>query len=161
MKKRLRPALAGLLCLGMALLAGCNTTAEDAAPVWEGTLPASGVRVTVSGCTLDGEGTLPLWDKEEQPITDAAVYLTTSGGHPSVLLDGVEQMELQLEFAAPFETGKILHPDAAPVGKLDYKVLTPPEGVGYELDTYYPFALIVATDAGTDYLVVEPAQGNE
>lgn len=145
--KRLCPAAA---CL---LLAACAPQTAPA-PAHTAQLPASGVTLTLAGCTVaagetnyfegDEQAAVPLFD------CDAAALLTFTAA------DGAAP-QVEWCFARPEEQG-FAYSDAEIYEKVDYVPLPAESGAQYRADTLYSYAVTVTTEAGQDVFILDCRQ---
>lgn len=143
------------LCLAAALLmllTACN--AQDTEPTLQVTLPQSGVVMDFYGCDVT-EATTDLWMDTEQTPETAAMYC--SDGRPELRLEGVQEEDVEVRFAEPYETGMRLYTANYIMPKLDYKMTVEEDGLFIQLKTVYYYLITVTTDSGTDRFVVSTA----
>ncbi|MDD4850719.1 MAG: hypothetical protein PHO10_08470 [Gemmiger sp.] len=141
-------------CLAVCL-AGC-APARTAEITWQGTLAATGAAVALSGSGAAAQ-VLPLYTKERTLLVEDVTFVQADA-QADITFTGVAADAITLDFAAPYEAGRLYYPYATPTEKIDYRVETGADATVYHLDTYYDYVFTVTTDAGTDYLMVGCAQ---
>lgn len=144
-----------LLPLCLVVLGGCTATQVDTTPVWQQQLPETGVKMEVSNCTLLGED--PVYYAKERTNSDewAERPALQTEGVPVVTLYGVEPEQVELRFVENIDTLYLYYDKVMPQQDLDYIVTEPEDGtLQYRLDTVYNYEFVVATEAGTDTMIV-------
>lgn len=144
-----------VLPLAVVLLGGCAAVSADTTPVWEQTLPRTGVRMQLSNCELTGED--PVYyarERSEGDQWEERPALQTEGV-PVVTLYDVSADEVELRFVENIDTLYLYYDKVMPQQDLDYIVTELPEGgLQYRLDTVYNYEFVVTTPAGTDTMIV-------
>lgn len=139
--------------LPVVLLAGCART-PDMTPVWQKTLPGSGVQAVLSNCTLREETEVDYIHSRENNEWEKrpALFTTTS---PVLTLTGVTADQVELRFSEQITDLYLGYDRVMPQPKLDYIFTENEDGsLQYQLDTVYNYEFIVTTDAGTDDFLV-------
>ena len=142
-------------CLLLALLlAGCAQPV-DTTPVWQQTLPATGVEMELSNCTLLSEEPVPyVMSREEGEAWQERPALEVEGV-PVVTLRGVEAEDVELRFAENIAELYVYYDKMMPQFDLDYIQTELPDGsLQYRLDTVYNFEFVVTTPDGSDTILV-------
>lgn len=134
----------------LGLLCSCAPTANvQAQPVWQGELAAAGAQlafdcgmeVRTAEVSLGGE------------IVAAEHFYCAQT--PVMLLSGVEEQQVTVQYARPAEGGYELFDERVVTPKIDYTFGETADGtLVYDFETVYYYLVTVATDAGTDRFVV-------
>lgn len=148
MKSVIRPAV---LLAAALFLVSCEKA--DTAPVWEGTLPETGIPLTVSGCEVAESSAL--WFQEEGGEGQTLCLLTVTGT-PTLDWEGVAEDAVTVTFVEPIENGYLTYSESEPIEKVDY---TPcrwdSRTLEYRFDTSYSFLVTVTTPDGTDRILLD------
>lgn len=141
------------LCL--AVLVGCMSAKVDTTPVWSEQLPETGVQMELSNCELLGtEDVYYTLDRDSSDPWVQKPALQTKG-IPVVTLRGVSQEEVQLRFVENIDTLYLYYDKVLPQPDLDYIATRQEDGsLQYRLDTVYNYEFVIATQAGTDTMIV-------
>lgn len=148
MKSVTRPVV---LLAAALLLVSCGKA--DTTPTWEGTLPATGVAMSASGCEVIESSAL--WFQEEDG-EGQTLCLLTAAGTPTLDWEGVTEDAVTVTFVEPTENGYLTYSESEPIEKVDY---TPCRWDGmtleYRFDTVYSFLITVTTPDGTDRFLLD------
>ncbi len=144
-----------LLPAGLLALAGCASAPVDTTPVWQQTLPQTGVQMELSNCTLLSDEPVDYTTDRDSgdPWTERPALQTE--GVPVVTLYGVEPEQVELRYVENIDYLYLYYDKMMPQIDLDY-ILTELDGGGlqYRLDTVYNFEFVVTTEKGTDTMIV-------
>ena len=142
------------LPLGLLLLAGC-VQPVDTTPVWQQTLPATGVEMELSNCTLLSEEPVPYVRSRDADETWQERPALEVEGVPVVTLHGVQAEDVELRFAENIAELYLYYDKMMPQVDLDYILTELPDGsLQYRLDTVYNFEFVVTTPDGSDTMLV-------
>lgn len=136
-------------------LSGCAVATTDTTPVWQQTLPETGVQMELSNCTLLGsEPVYYTLDRDSSdPWTEKPALQTE--GVPVVTLRGASGDEVELRFVENIDTLYVYYDKVMPQPELDYIATENADGsLQYRLDTVYNYEFVIHTDDGTDTMIV-------
>lgn len=144
-----------LLPVCLLMLGGCASTQPDTTPVWQQTLPETGVQMELSNCTLLSSD--PVYYTVNRDSTDPWVdkpALQTEGV-PVVTLRGAAAEDVELRFVENIDTLYVYYDKVMPQPELDYIMTELDDGsLQYRLDTVYNFEFVITTADGTDTMIV-------
>ena len=145
MKKRF---FALILCLAVGLTA-CGET-EMSSPVWEKKLDSTGVRVTVSNCTVE-QTTENYWETPDQSEAPCQLIALHAGEDAPVFHFDVPKSQIDVTFAMPVDGGYALYTNALPVEQVDMIPTENEDGTtDYRFDTIYNFVITVKDGERSD-----------
>lgn len=139
----------------LLVLAGCGPAAVDTTPVWQQTLPQTGVQLVLSNCTLLSDEPVDYTtDRDSGDEWTERPALQTEGV-PVVTLYGVEPEQVELRYVENIDYLYLYYDKMMPQIDLDY-ILTEQDdgGLQYRLDTVYNFEFVITTGQGTDTMIV-------
>lgn len=146
-----------LIAIGILLLVLTACRADTAAtePVWQTTLPNTGISVQISGCTVE-ETTTPYWDNADASGEALQMMLLHAASGAPVLEVDTPKAQVDIQFAQPISDGMAAYDLALPVEQVDMVFLTPPEEAPTRVrfDTIYNFIVTVKTDFQTDQFLI-------
>ncbi|MGN0974611.1 MAG: hypothetical protein ACI4OL_01315 [Gemmiger sp.] len=132
------------------LLAACAPTADvNAEPVWQTTLPATGVTLAFDHAVTARVQTLSLQDE----AVELDFYYCDST--PVMLLGDAGEARITVEYVAPSGDGYRLYTERPATPKLEYTEGQKEDGtLVYDFETIYNYLVTVSSDAGTDRFVL-------
>ena len=139
------------LLLVLAVLVSCAKAEET--PAWQGTLPNSGVVMTVSGGEVAESETF--WCPDNRRHWQETCLLTAP--HSVTLTwQGVSPEQVSIAFANPDRDGFVPETDSDLIEKVDYTPCVTADGaLQYRIDTAYCFIITVSTERGTDFFLLD------
>ena len=139
----------------LLLLTGCASQKIDTTPVWQETLPNTGVEMQLSNCILLNTYHVDYAESRENSDQVVNRDALNTQGVPVITLYGVPEGQVELRFVENISYLYLYYDKMMPQPDLDY-VLTELEdgGLQYRLDTVYTFDFVITTQDGTDSMIV-------
>lgn len=147
------------VCLVTALLLAvfclCACTQQEEEPVWQTTLPNTGVTLSIAGGEVT-ESTTLLYPPVDGSVPPVEVCLLSVPAVATLTWEGVQADDVQIGFAYAWDAAYKDYRTSEPIEKVDYVPLDAEEGsLSYRFDTAYSFLITVTTDQGTDQFVLD------
>lgn len=143
----------------LLVLAACSPHESESEPVWQATLPNTGISVQISGCELE-ESTISYWSNLDAAAEAQQVMLLhATSGAPLLEVDA-PKAQVDIQFAQPVSGGMAAYDLALPVEQVDMVFLTDPEEAPTRVrfDTIYNFIVTVTSDSQTDQFLIACAR---
>lgn len=143
------------ILLVFLLMTGCASQKIDTTPVWQETLPNTGVEMQLSNCILLNTYRQDYAESRENADQVIRREALDTQGVPVITLYGVTEDQVELRFVENISYLYLYYDKMMPQQDLDY-VLTKLDdgGLQYKLDTVYTFDFVITTPEGTDSMMV-------